>query len=236
MYKKAKNDDVDILFCDYFTYNDKTKKKERCYINTHLLKNLKIFSNKDIADDIFSVAGIENWSRLYRKSFILDNKIRFQNLKTCNDVYFSLLSLALAQKIAYIDQPFVNYRQKTEAQITSRGLFFESIFIAFDKLKNTLLERDMFDSLKTSFYDKFVNCLKYEYQFVKEKNRKVFLEQCKKQLPEKYYKKFIKKESGKFIKNLFSIHNIYINGNKVKIITFLNLKIKLGKRGKSAIS
>jgi glycosyltransferase involved in cell wall biosynthesis len=230
MYKKAKNDDADILLCDYFAYNNKTKKRERRFINAHLLKNLKIFSSKDMPDDIFLVAGTENWSRLYKKSFILDNKIRFQNLKTCNDVYFALLSLALAQKIVYIDQPFVNYRQKTGAQIVIRGLFFESIFIAFDKLKNVLIEKDIFDSLKNSFYDKFVSCLRYEYQFIKEKNKKAFLEQCKKQLPEKYFKKFTEKESGKFIKNLFSIRNIYTDGNKVKILTFLNLKIKLGKR------
>jgi glycosyltransferase involved in cell wall biosynthesis len=226
MYEKAKNTDADITLCSAAIYDNISRKKWIHLLNINNLGNMETFSYKDIPNNIFSISRTEAWSKFFKSSFIIDNNIKFQNLKTCNDVYFSLLSLSLAKKIAYINQPFVNYRKNmTSSTTSSRGNFYQSIFIAFEELKSVLIEKNIFEELKNSFYGKFVDCIGYEYQFISDKNKKIFLKRCKKDIPKVYFENLTKKIDSRFISKVFSIYN----ETNHKVIRIFGLKIKLRK-------
>ena len=58
---------------------------------------------KDITP--FRYKYCEPWGKMLRLSFILDNKITFDETKVCNDYYFSVVSGCLAHKIMAINRP-----------------------------------------------------------------------------------------------------------------------------------
>lgn len=43
------------------------------------------------------------WNKIYRRTFIEKNDLKFQNLESSNDMYFSLMSLLLAEKIIQLN-------------------------------------------------------------------------------------------------------------------------------------
>lgn len=61
------------------------------------------------------------WNKLCRTQFLRDNKIYFQSLKSCNDVFFSCMIMIKAKKRCYIkDKPLIFYRTRTGTQISAQ--------------------------------------------------------------------------------------------------------------------
>ena len=60
--------------------------------------------------NIFYGMGFAPWNKLYCRDFVLRNGIRFHQIKSCDDVYFVLVSLLSAEKIAFVDGVYYYYR------------------------------------------------------------------------------------------------------------------------------
>lgn len=58
--------------------------------------------------DILSFIGYKQ-DKLYKRSFIINNNINFQDLSCCNDSLFSILSFLLAERIMYSSNKRVSY-------------------------------------------------------------------------------------------------------------------------------
>ncbi|MGX8704237.1 MAG: hypothetical protein ACSW8H_07305, partial [bacterium] len=50
------------------------------------------------------------WNKLYLRGFLEKHELRFPPVRKCEDVYFVLMSLILAERIKYLDRRLVNYR------------------------------------------------------------------------------------------------------------------------------
>lgn len=63
------------------------------------------FSYHDIPDHTFTVFVGWAWDKLYRRDFVMkDEYLRFQNLRTSNDLFFVFSSLTKAEKISVLDK------------------------------------------------------------------------------------------------------------------------------------
>ncbi|MDR1555189.1 MAG: glycosyltransferase [Campylobacteraceae bacterium] len=196
MYEKATNVDADIVLCGGSTYDDITKERKVApwFLKESLMKGLQVFSRHTLKEDIFKIAQPNNWTKIYKKSFISNNNLKFQNITTCNDVYFSYTALVFANKITYIDKSFVNYRQNTKTSTTNnRGKYYNNIFLVFDKIKSDLIKKNIFDELKKPLYERFGGHFFYEYQFIGRQDRQKLICKIRELLPEKYFDIFLKK-------------------------------------------
>ena len=88
--------------------NGEKPKKE--YFNTYSAKTLPQY--------IFNVSANVPWNKMFRAEFIRENGLKFQALPQANDTYFSMMATCLAEKIAVVDAPLVNYRTQTTTSIT----------------------------------------------------------------------------------------------------------------------
>ena len=90
-------------------------------------------------DKIFSFTPPNPWNKIFRHSFIRENGLQFQEIKKCNDVYFVLSALYLAEKIAVLRKPRVYYRtgtgKNTQATTFERPL---DAYYAFSAVQNRL--------------------------------------------------------------------------------------------------
>ena len=63
------------------------------------------------------------WNKLYRRSFVVDNGVRFSSkLRICDDEGFNLCAYSQAKKIVHIPCTFYNYRMNTSSSMFTTSL------------------------------------------------------------------------------------------------------------------
>ena len=111
MVDLAEKTNADVTICDAVLFDKKTNKiiKTDYILNTQYLSDVKIFSPNEKKDDLFNITTTAPWNKLYLRSYVIDNNLRFQDTKTNNDIYFSCLSLVFAKRITYINSELMEY-------------------------------------------------------------------------------------------------------------------------------
>ena len=90
MYEKVKNEDLDVAICDFYKEYDNGQIEE---IRTPDFESASLKENPDIITEYLCP-----WAKIYRRSLIEKNKIRFpENLKY-EDAPFVIKSLVCAKK------------------------------------------------------------------------------------------------------------------------------------------
>lgn len=120
--KKAKETQADVVLAQAEWFNDKTKEKglaKYCLNEDYLPKGKKIFCARDVSDFVLRITGGAPWGKLFNRSFIINNNIRFLSLKRSEDFYFVQMCLLLANKISYIKQRLWVYRINNDCSLES---------------------------------------------------------------------------------------------------------------------
>lgn len=221
-YQKAEKTQADMVVYRYYFYdNQKNTAKAQKY-SWPKISSIKsgVFSKQDFPKQIFNIFSNAPFFKLYKRDFIVNNQIKFDNLKCCNDMTFSLWSIYLAKKIALLDLPLVYYRINTSTQISAtRGKYSNCIFEA---IQSFITQCPIDKKYEESLYLCAISSFSYEYKNSFEKD--IFLNKVKEFLPNKYWKKFLYK-IGKvpFYKKIFSYSTdasniyFYIFGIRIKL-------------------
>lgn len=152
-YVAAAEVNADIVLFAARQFNHKIKKFENMpwTLKTELLPD-RVFAASEIADRIFQVTTPSPWTKLFRKEFILENRLQYQNLKNANDLSFVYTALFLAQKIRWLDRPLVNYRiNQGDSTQAKKKKYPKEFYFALKKLKQELEDRKLFDKFSNSF-------------------------------------------------------------------------------------
>lgn len=122
---------------------------------------------------------VANWSgatcnKMYRRRFLIDHKIEFQDLPSCNDVYFSKMALYCARSIIWVDDRriLVYAREHSELSRISKDRDPMCVYYALEKLAWELKQRNMLGRLANFFYCTLVSDLFYALKREKEGERK----------------------------------------------------------------
>lgn len=110
------------------------------------------FNRRSNPDCIFCFTSPSPWTKMFRADFIRKQGLEFQATRSANDVLFVELALALADKIAILDDNLITYRKNTgtSLQATQRQAplaFYEAIVALRDELR----ERSILDEVNTAF-------------------------------------------------------------------------------------
>ena len=154
MYEKAEEDHAQICLCSGRTFNEKTEEYQyvKYYLNTDFLPEKTPFSAMDIKQRIFNAITPAPWTKLFRRDYILENGFQFQPLKKSNDLLFVFLALACAEKITYVNKPFVNYRTENKNSLQGNtDVFSNDFYTALLSLKKALQKRRLFVEFEQSF-------------------------------------------------------------------------------------
>ena len=111
LYIKIKEKDSDIVICN--SQNFETKKwwkkfyEKNYLINDNIIKQ-KTFSSLDIEKDFFNLFIWWPWDKLFKRKYIENLGIEYQNLKSSEDLFFVAASVFAAKKISYLDKILIN--------------------------------------------------------------------------------------------------------------------------------
>lgn len=155
------------------------------------------FSHRQLTGNIFKTFVGWAWDKLYRRSFIQEHNLFFQEQRTTNDLLFVFSALVLAKRIAVVDEILAHQRRGSSTSLSvTREKSWHCFYDALIALRNRLKAEDIFWELEQDFVNYALHfCLwnlntlaEPTHQLLKEKLcREWFSELGITQKPESYF-------------------------------------------------
>lgn len=133
----------------------------RSSFNVSICPRIKVFNRVSNPRYIFNFTTPAPWTKMFRRDFVVENGLWFQNTRSANDLRFVFTSLAIAKSITILDEFLVIYRQKQSSslQATQHKDPF-SFYHALIGLRDELDSRGVLDSIAPAFHNvAMVNCV-----------------------------------------------------------------------------
>lgn len=144
--------------CMLFDNIEKEYKEHQNTIRETLLPEKKAFSYKDIEKDLFKLFVGWAWDKLFRRDFISDNMLLFQEQASTNDMLFVYSALIDAERIGCLDEVLVSHRMNVETSISrTRGKNWKCFYNALVELKKHIVKRGLVDKLEQDFINYVVH-------------------------------------------------------------------------------
>ena len=119
-YKKAVETGADIVAYDFNRFDTDGKVTSRKGVHIDWLGSEKdVFNYRDCPDTIMSIVNPTPWNKLYRRGYVVENGLKFEEIFSTNDITFAAVSVARAEKVAYLKKELVRYRIGHSGTITS---------------------------------------------------------------------------------------------------------------------
>lgn len=160
---QAEKHQAQITICGADSFDDENKillPTER-YMDQKRVPEEQPFNKKQIGRYLYNFSQNVPWNKLFLRSFAEEQHFRFQNLQQANDVYFVMLALFRAERIAVVKEHLITYRVFNMDSLTGKSWetgfctarAFESVF---DELSR---EPEFTDDIRQSFANKSVGPL-----------------------------------------------------------------------------
>lgn len=187
LYDKAVRYNLDVIKADYYTFRTKDGKKHIEYETT--CSETKYYNQvlfPDQCKEMFTFQ-MNTWTGLYRRQFIIENKIRHNETPGASyqDNGFWFQTLSLAKSVMFVNKAFYHYRQDNpNSSINSKGKVFcmneEFEFIHNFLKSNKYVEKNF---MYEFFRKKFFNYM-HTYNRISEEYKLQFLERFSTELKE----------------------------------------------------
>ncbi|MBR3605855.1 MAG: glycosyltransferase family 2 protein, partial [Candidatus Gastranaerophilales bacterium] len=229
MQFKLDENKAEIAASGFYRYDSETNKDiQISKISEKYIVGL--FSPQEFKQDLFQISTPAAWSKMYKRDFLINKEIRFESLKSTNDLTFTDVAFCLANKIVTMNEPFVHYRINSNCNISAnRGDKTENFIEAIKKVKTILSQRKKFNTFKDTYYKQFVASAIWELGFCSDLNYyKKIQNKVGSLLPENYKKMFFE-STEKRISIIVCVYNDdkYINEALESLLkqTYENIEI-----------
>ena len=205
MYDKAQEDGSDIVVCGYYKYDQQLGKETVVVnINKAFLNNSPIVP-EEFGSNLFEVCYPNPWSKIFKRELLINNKLQFENLKSCNDITCVMTAEALAGKISAVNKPFVYYRCNTGSQTSTSRFGRNECFIS----AAAALEKNL---RHFGLYDKFYDKLRYEMdsclRFETKGDIKLLQDFAQKHLSPRLYNDLYAEYDGPKVSVIIPVYNV----------------------------
>ncbi len=110
------------------------------------------FDPRTMADELFSVATSVPWDKLFRRSFVVREQLRFQSLPRSNDIFFVCMALASASRVALAPSAGCCHRMRRPGSLqNTKDRSPEAVYEAYSALLAGLRERGLFETFSVGF-------------------------------------------------------------------------------------
>ena len=136
MYNKAKEDDSDLVECDFiWEYPDRKK------VDTG-----KIYNNKK---EMLAYARVVAWNKLIKRSLIEEHKMEFPKGLRYEDVEFFYKMVPYYNKVSFVKEPLIHYIQRSSSISNTQNERTKEIFTIMDNVIKYYKENNLYEEYKT---------------------------------------------------------------------------------------
>ena len=155
LYEAAEKDNLDVAVARFDIYNDNQNKYSLPMEEPHsgIFVDGSVSSKNEYPDFILSSTTGYVWNKLFRTTFVKNMELAFDpELYVFEDVCFVCSALALAERVAKIDDVLIHHRVYSEQ---SRARLFRKYYsqvpVVYKKLKDFLMQRGLYIPLKKGY-------------------------------------------------------------------------------------
>lgn len=110
------------------------------------------FGYRQLTDNVFKTFVGWAWDKLYRRSFVLEQNLWFQEQRTTNDMLFVFSALVVAKRIAVVDKVLAHQRRGgSESLSVTREKSWHCFRDALAALKQRLVQEGIFWELEQDY-------------------------------------------------------------------------------------
>gem|GEM_PF-965389 len=145
----------DISVCASYAYDDETK-KARVLSTSLVLEGLpgSSFSPQEVSGRLFNFAMGWAWDKLFSADLVSRLGLRFQEIRSNNDLYFVFTAMANADRISVCEKKLCYHRKNTRGSLQDNiSETYENIFISRRKLHDGLVESGTYETYRSSFLE-----------------------------------------------------------------------------------
>ena len=110
------------------------------------------FKHRELTDNVFKTFVGWAWDKLYRRSFVEEKHLWFQEQRTTNDLLFVFSALVLAKRIAVVDKVLAHQRRGSGDSLSvTREKSWHCFYDALLALRKRLQDEDIYWELEQDY-------------------------------------------------------------------------------------
>lgn len=144
---------------DFAVFNsDQYHMDKECFVEVPWVLRMKDippympFTYRQLTDNVFKTFVGWAWDKLYRRSFVMEHDLWFQEQRTSNDMLFVFSALVVAKRIAIVDKVLAHQRRGgSESLSVTREKSWHCFHDALSALKKRLVDEGIFWELEQDY-------------------------------------------------------------------------------------
>ena len=177
-YRKAKKSNADIVAFNFCRFDNQSRKITKVHwkFKKKYFPLKYPFSYKDVPQSIFKVLRNEAWNKIFKRELIISNDIKFHEIKSSNDLFFTWCAVFNAEKIDIEDKRLVYLRRGHNTNIQSNNdSNILDFYYAFWHLREYLKSVNKYENIMQQFGNYFLANVMYNLFSLKEVGQFNFL-------------------------------------------------------------
>ena len=167
--EKAIEDDLDMLVCGANQMAADGTVLRKAYLNEALLPEERVFSPETLGRDLYQLTPQSPWGKLYRRKFLVENKMSFPALRRAEDFAFVQLSYTLAKKVGVMASPLVDHRIGVDTSCETTKDETPLLFLDGEKIfRDSMKRRGLFDKFREAADISLIRRLAYNLGAVRQ--------------------------------------------------------------------
>lgn len=172
MVKRAEDTNADVVICRSLFFDNETSDTSPIDYALRWVNFNDTLSGQDLADILFQFCVGWPWDKLFRRSFIEEADLTYQDLRTTNDAYFVFMALILARRVSFVNDYLVYYRTNNSSSLSrSRSKSWWNAFLAAEAIEERLKKEDLFSTFQNTYLNWLFNFSVWNLLTIDEKGR-----------------------------------------------------------------
>ena len=112
------------------------------------------FKHRQMTDNVFKVFVGWAWDKLFKKSFVDENDLKFQEQRTSNDLFFVFSAIVLADRISVLEEKYrlVHQRRNNKNSLSNtREKSWDCFYKALIALRTKIKQAGLYDELEQDY-------------------------------------------------------------------------------------
>ena len=114
-------------------------------------------TDENVRNNIFRMFNGWPWDKLYQREYVRRLGIKYQNLRTTNDMLFVFIALACASRISTVDEVLIHQRVNVRTSLSRTREIMGLFYIALLAMQKELKDRGLYDTLERAFVNWALN-------------------------------------------------------------------------------
>lgn len=153
-YQKATCAKADVLVVGSDQYYEDTREyiEKPWVIRYEELPPYRPMNYKLFTENVFKVFVGWSWDKLFRRDFVLEHELTFQEIRTSNDLKFVFMAIVLAERIEVESNIFIHQRRNNKESLSNtRERSWQCFYEALLALREELKKNELYSELEQDY-------------------------------------------------------------------------------------